>query len=146
MKDKITKKQDLKKDEVYIVSQAVLGGWFCVDIRIPEDEILDKLWDMIKENQSRGLLIEIPTDNKTFFKDRLFGGFACELEPNRRHIYFALSWYTFLGGGQVPLSDKDRKTVWNNLFDHKENWDTFTGDGPFIGNLPDDINERPLNE
>lgn len=120
------KKINLESGKIYPVSMALLGAWFCIEITMSEQSIADFLWDKIKYDNN---ILEIPTENKALFKDRLFGGFRCADDANRRHIYFALGYYTFLGGEQSPMSKKDRGSVFKELIEHNKS--TWLGDGPF---------------
>ena len=119
-----------KKDEVYYVSTNLLGGWLCVHEEMSEDEALDKMWGKIKAG---GTMLEIPTDNKELFRDRLFGGWKCGDSSKRRHVYFALAHYTFLGGFQSPLTGSDREEIFQTLVE-KNVKDSFVGSGKFTRN------------
>lgn len=125
-------KVELDKNEIYPAGIGVLGGWFCVHEDMSEDEALDWLWNKIKAG---GTILEIPTEDKELFRDRLFGGWQCGDDPNRRHIYFAQAHYTFLGGTQTPLSDTDRKKMFQELYE-KNPKERFIGSNKFMRACP----------
>lgn len=118
----------LDKNEIYPCNIGILGGWFCIHEDMPEEDALDYLWNKIKNG---GTILEIPTDDKELFRDRLFGGWSCADDPNRRHIYFAQSRYTFLGSSQNPLSDIDRKEIFQTLYE-KNKKEHFIGSNKFM--------------
>ncbi len=121
-------KEKLKKNEIYLISNALLGGWFCVPEEISEDDALDFLWDKVKKG---GTILEIPTEDKELFRDRLFGGFSCGNDPKRRHVYFALAHYTFLDGKQEPMTDDSRKEMFQTLYEGNPK-DQFIGSNKFM--------------
>lgn len=102
----------LNKNEIYPMRTGLLGGWFCVHEEMSEDGALDYLWNKIKAG---GTILEVPTEDKELFRDRLFGGYVCVKDPDRRHVYFSLGSYAFLGGEQAPMSREDRQGVWQTL-------------------------------
>ena len=104
----------LEKNEIYPMSTGIFGGWFCIHEEISEDEAVEHLWNKIKTGPT---ILEIPTDDKELFKDRLFGGFMCADDSDRRHVYFALSYYTFLSREQESLSDDDRVGIFKMLIE-----------------------------
>lgn len=117
----------LAKNEVILAAQSLLAGVFCVDKDIAEDEALDKIVAILRNGRT---LLEMPVRDKELVRDRLFGGFRCGGDENRRHIYFALGHYTFLNReNNRPMGEAERAEVWHEL--RHENPDTFLGDGPF---------------
>ena len=125
-------KEKLSKDEVYHLSAALLGGWFCVHEDMAEERAVDLMWDKIKNG---GTILEIPTDDKKLFKDRLFGGWQCADDPKRRHVYFAQAYYTFLGGPQTELSAKERQEIFKTLYE-KNKKEQFIGSNKFMEACP----------
>lgn len=127
------------KYEIYPAGIGVLGGWFCIDEAMTEDEALNWLWDKIKEGKT---ILEIPTDDKELFRDRLFGGFKCGTKDgkNRRHVYYALACYTFLNEPQTPMEDHRRKEQFVELMQKN---DHFIGSNKFMKCCPTkgEINE-----
>jgi len=109
---------NLKKEDVLIVQAKLLGGWICVDERLPEDEALDKIMERMRNPKS---IISPPTSDKELLRDRLFGGFECAEDTNRRHIYFAQAHYTFIHPeSNVPMAIEDRAKVWEELKDNNK--------------------------
>lgn len=124
----------LEQDKVYIIQQALLGGWFCIPDDMPEDTALTKIISLVNEREA--LLLEIPVSDPELVRDRLFGGFKCAEDENRRHVYFALGCYTFINSEKnTPLSAENRKEIWDTLTakEHKNNFcggTNFTKDAP----------------
>lgn len=119
MKGKMMSKTKLETNEIYSMSAGPFGGWLCISEEMTENEALDYLWDKIKNGPT---ILEIPTDDKELFRDRLFGGFQCADDSNRRHVYFALSHYTFLRErDQQPMSDEGRNKQFHELIEKNPN-------------------------
>ena len=126
-------KVKLEKNKIYPMSMGIFGGWFCVHEDMSENDALDWLWDKIK---SGGTILEIPTDDKELFRDRLFSGFQCADDPERRHVYFSLLHYTFLGGGQSPMTGEDRAIRFRELIE-KNPHTKFVGSNKFMQSYKD---------
>lgn len=123
------KKEKLEKGQIYLISQALLGGWFCAEKDMEEDDVALRLSKLIGEHNT---MLEVPTSDIALFKDRLFGGFHCNNE-NRSHIYYALGHYTFRDGEeQTPLAPETRKEIWLELMKRNQ----WTGGGPFCKDKP----------
>ena len=116
---------NLNNDEVYVLRQSLLGGWFCIYDKSSEDEVLDKIIEILPKT-----LIQPPVIDKELIRDRLFGGFICNDDKNRRHVYFALGYYTFLNPEKnVPLLDIEREEIWRDL---KSGGNIFLGGNNFL--------------
>ncbi len=119
LKGKIMSKIKLETNEIYPMSTGLFGGWFCVSEKMSEDDALDYMWNKIKDGPT---ILEIPTDDKELFRDRLFGGFQCADDSECRHVYFALAHYTFLRErDQRPMSDEDRNGQFHELIEKNPN-------------------------
>lgn len=124
------RKENLDPNRVYLVQQHVFWGCFCIHKDLPEDDALDQCWDLIKKGNTT---LEIPTDDKERFRDRLFGGFECGDSGDRRHVIYAQLHYTFLGGLQRALTTGDRANIFDELF---AAGNKFIGGGAFLSSCP----------
>lgn len=99
------------------VRLGVLGAWFCFDVRGTEEDAIAYL----RENSG------CPVSEPALIKDRLYGGFHCGDSPHRRHVYFDLGAYTYLGENS-PLDVEDRAARWMEIREANPEWD---GEGLF---------------
>jgi hypothetical protein len=114
--------------KVLLINQTIFGGWFCIDKDLPEDEALTQIVDIL---QNGNTILEMPVQDKELVRDRLFGGFRCAEDNNRRHIYFALGNYTFCHPEMNRAhTQQDRDEDWTDLWNHSKPEDFIAG-GPF---------------
>lgn len=84
----------------------LLGEWWCV---APEATEEDCLTAIMAETIS-------PVSDPALVRDRLYGGFHCQEEPGRRHVYFCTGQYTYLNPEENrPLDEEERRKVWKDL-------------------------------
>lgn len=107
--------------EFGIVRMALLGAWVCGKVDSDENAFID----FVRNNTGcpPGLSDEL-------IADRLYGGFHCGEEPDRRHAYFALGEYTYINEN---WPNEGRSESWAKLIDANPEWD---GQGPFCSDAP----------
>jgi hypothetical protein len=116
--------------KVYCCNQSLLGAWFCIDERVPEEENFKKIFEKIHSSNS---ILETPGGIE-LLKDRLYGGFRCAQDENRRHVYFNLSQYSFTQpDANVHLTLEERTSWFNRMMEEPLNDPKGTKDGRFIG-------------
>lgn len=119
----------LEKGKIYKVSMGLLGMWICAEKNHADlEEIISFVWD--------GAFMDCPRD---LIADRLYGGFACADDKNRRHIYFSAGQFTYLGSN-VKLTGSEREKMWKDLFE--VNKDNFIGDGIFTADCPKELYDK----
>jgi hypothetical protein len=115
------------------VSWALLGEWWCVPIDMNSQET----YVMVNKIRDR-LGSSFENCPSLYLEERLFGGFECAEDKERRHVYFSTGSFSFLVAERDefwPLSPGDRRDVWRDLFkgnkpEHR------LGDGPFTHDYP----------
>lgn len=75
-----------------LVGCGLLDAWICAEPDATEDEVVAAARDA-------GPPEDLPDE---LIRDRLFGGYRCERDPEARHIFFALGCYTYVGGN-IPM-------------------------------------------
>lgn len=119
----MTPNSDTSLPPCVVTQRGLLGGWLCAS---PEATDADLITSARKLND-----LDVPD---ALVLDRLFGGFRCGDYPERRHIYYAIGWYTFLNpSANEPMTPADRAAVWAELMEDEGNR---TGPGRFIGGGP----------
>ena len=123
----------MKDDEVLLINQTLFGAWLCVPSTRTEEELMPEIMRVLTGTNS---VVDPPVTDPNLVKDRLYGGFQCELSDSRRHVFFALLQYTFTGVN-VPLTKEERIQIWHELFEAnvEDNNQPTIGDGPFTADL-----------
>ena len=126
---------DLEKIDsasVVRVSWSLLGEWWCVDIAAPPDEIAETI----------AASTEFPAD---LVADRLFGGFRCAEDDDRRHIHYAAGHFCYSNPEcNTLLKPHERHGVWDELIElNKGKNGRFVGGGPFADDAPEQQSEEP---
>jgi len=104
------------------VAYGMLGGWICVPADMTEAEIATAI-EMLQSNWN------FPVVPAELVRDRLYGGFACEV-PERRHVYVAMCEYTYLGENGP---NHCREDTWATLIEENG----FVEGGPFTEDAPE---------
>lgn len=101
----------------------LIGEWWCVDAVATEIAIAEEI--------ARSFIsADGPVRDVMLVRDRLFGGYPCEAESGRKHVYFATGCYTYTNPHRnTPLSDEDRRAQWARIVELNGE----PGSGPFTG-------------
>ena len=119
--------------EAVRVQWALLGQWWCV----PADMTPDEQTKMLGDLKDDMLFIGCPDE---YIADRLYGGFPCSRQEDRRHVYFAAGEYSFLAAreGRYWANDSaNRQRTWETLLTNN-NDPAPPLNGPFTADAPRD--------
>lgn len=104
---------------------SLLGQWFCVRASTPEEPCLALIVE--------ALGVSVPVRDPALIRDRLYGGFACEDYPDRRHVYMNTGAYTYTRPElNKPLTEDERRATWKDLIEANGE----PGNGPFTNAGP----------
>lgn len=107
----------------------LFGSWYCAPLDTSDEDVAAAV--IAKEGD--------PNYDMTLTPSRLFGGYRCADDPNRRHVYHAGGLYTYTGTN-YPLSRIERAGHWHaHLADHREGPGRFIGGGPCCADAPTPI-------
>lgn len=114
-----------EKGAILVARWGLLGVWFCVD----RDEDRERIIDEVRTH--------FPAVARCLIPDRLFGGFPCGDDPDRRHILWDAGAYTYTTPeANRPLTEAERRERWGKLFNPPEGDNGFIGGGPFTDDVP----------
>ena len=113
----------MTQSAMYRVKFGLLGEWWCADASASEDECLVEFY---KASIA-------PVSNPDLIRDRMFGGFHCQEDSRRRHVYHSVGSYTYINPEEnVPLSEEERASKWKELIEANGE----PGNGPFTAAGP----------
>jgi len=128
--------------ESICASWALFSEWWCVPVDQTEEEKQEMLIKL-RTNLS-STFAKCPLE---YIEDRLFGGIACNDDPNRRHVNFYTGGYSHMAaeeGRYRPLDRAGSYDRWQEIL--KGNAEYLLGDGPFTKDFPKDFGEDNVEE
>lgn len=104
-----------EKELVVIAKQSIGSVWLCIDADLDENEALGLI---VAALNGRDCIVSPPISDPALVRDRLYGGWRCSEDPNRRHVYFCGLCYRWgVPEENRPATAEDRRRVWRRLFE-----------------------------
>jgi len=94
----------MEEPRIYLIDIRLMSEWYCVADDVTEEEFLS--WYFGGKNKTA-------PDNATkgMVAGRMYGGFLCGDNPNRRHLFHNAGAYTYTGYNRLA-EKQDRLDFW----------------------------------